>query len=125
MRRFIRQSFQNILPKLSAKSQWTRNDEELEELLYRYVSIGQSTMGETKVFLSKQNIPFQQEAAPFQRFSAFSDNQTNVDYIIFFTLSGPTLWDGLVPFGSKYDIAFLFKDSILVSTEIHLMEFHF
>ena len=117
----LRLMIQRMRPNINWKAQWTKDEAEMEALLYDHLAIRQSTFQQIKMILDKDHISYREGGTATKSFSSHLDG---TDRTLSFTLSGPILWRNYIPSGSKYDIKISFLNSEVSSVKVSLMELH-
>jgi hypothetical protein len=115
---FIQRLFQN---NLARKVRSIKNEQDLIRLFEHYLLQNQTTKDEVVGFLRSNHISFKvyRSEVPINSLLE-SDYDKAFDEIIAF-LVGPTVWDGLLPFGSQYQVRFDFIGNILSTMKATLI----
>lgn len=113
----IRKILRRILPSIQQRIVWTKNEEDVINLLKQYFILDRTSKDDIKSFLQNNRISF-------DKIKQDSSKSSSDDELLII-LPGPSIWRGLIPFGSQYQIRFQFSDNILSNIEASLVEYHF
>ncbi len=121
----IRKILWRIVP-IRRKSIWTKNEADLVDLFKQYFLLDQTTKAEVETFLGNNHILFETSKWTTPLTSSFVNQEFNpADDEIWIMLPGPSIWKGLLPYGSQYHVRFFFAASVLSEIKSTLIVYDF